>query len=134
MYDNLKIIEKKQAISSVLNYIKINSESNYHYASNGQYERLIYTAELIEDSLKKTDRILDIGSHPYFLPAYLSLRGFKNITTCEIPRSDDFKQCPTWNFNSISLDIEDAKLPFEDNSLDVVLLLEVYEHLYRRPN
>ena len=127
-------VEKNQAITNILKYIEINSESNYHYVSNGQYQRLIYTAVLIEDSLKKTDRILDIGSHPYFLPAYLSLRGFKNITTCEIPRSDDFKHCTTWNFNYISLAIEETALPLEDNSLAAFILLEFYEHLYRRPN
>ena len=123
-----------EIISDILNYIKTTAEGSHHYITNAHYDRLKYTAEYLETSLDRSDTILDVGSFPYFLPAYLSLKGFNNIRTIEIPRIDDFPLCPTWSFTSIQLDIEEASLPFEDNSVDVILLLEVFEHLYRRPN
>lgn len=123
-----------EIISDILSYIKTTAEGPHHYITNAHYERLRYTAEYIETLLDRSDKILDIGSFPYFLPAYLSLKGFNNVRTIEIPRIDDFPLCPTWSFTSIHLDIEETSLPFEDNSVDAVLLLEVFEHLYRRPN
>jgi SAM-dependent methyltransferase len=123
-----------KVVSEISSYIKSVGGGLYHYITNGQYERLTFTAHHLENLLKKSDNILDIGSFPYFIPAYLSLKGFHNINTIEIPRSDDFQLSPNWNFNVLRLDIEEVLIPLDENSVDAVLLLEVFEHLYRRPN
>jgi SAM-dependent methyltransferase len=123
-----------QVIVEIENYIKSTAQELHHYIFNEHYERLIYTARDLERTINKSDRILDIGSFPYFLPAYLSLKGFNNIISMDIPRVDDFPLSEAWNFKTLPIDIEDALIPLEDSSLDVVLLLEVFEHLYHRPN
>ncbi len=132
---NEKQLKSDSACAEALNYIKNHSLDCFNYTQS-RLERLIFTSEYIEKSFSKTDIILDIGSFPYFLPTYLSLRGFDNITTIEIPGPQDldFPLDPPWNYRTMRFDIEESKFPLEDNSVDLVLLLEVFEHLYKRPN
>lgn len=124
----------EDVVRDILAYIKAQSRGAYGYVAQEQFERLYYSARYIESRCRKSDAILDIGSHPYFVPAYLSLRGFENVLTVEIPRRDDYARSPSWKFRSITLDIEESRFPLPDDSLDLVVLFEVFEHLYRRPN
>ncbi len=121
-------------VTDILSYLEKHSADGYYYVARGQFERLIFSAHYIENSCQKSDAIVDIGSFPYFIPAYLSLKGFQNICTIEIPRSDEFPTDPSWKFQSLKCDIEESLLPLKDGSVDVIIMLEVFEHLYRRPN
>ena len=76
--------------------------------------------KIITNYLKKDDKILDAGcgdkSHPYVF-SYL----LKNYDTKGIDLDN------SWNENIIKGDI--SKMDFADNSFDVVLCLDVLEHI-----
>ncbi|MCL2161128.1 MAG: class I SAM-dependent methyltransferase [Betaproteobacteria bacterium] len=124
------------AVAEVLGYIRQASpdDDNYAYAAEEHLDRLLFTASYIVKNFPVSTKILDIGSFPFFLPGYLSLKRFESICTTDINRPDDFSLNPQWKVRSYKLDVEEDVLPCEDGSLDLVLLLEVFEHLYRRPN
>jgi len=130
------ILINDDAVAEVLEYIQQASpdNDNYIYAAKEHLDRLLFTASYIVKNFPVSTKILDIGSFPFFLPGYLSTQGFKNICTTDINRPDDFSLDTRWGVQSYKLDIEEEPLPCEDESLDLVLLLEVFEHLYRRPN
>ena len=121
-------------VSNILSYLKEHSADSYDYVARVQFERLIFSARYIENSCQKSDAIVDVGSFPYFIPAYLSLKGFQNVITVETPRPDEFTRDPSWKFQRLTCDIEESPLPLKDNSVDAVVMLQVFEHLYRRPN
>ena len=78
-------------------------------------ERNLYVIELIKSSLINTETILNIGGGQ---KRYLKNSGF--ITT-EIDKEGD-------NDYNLNLDLIE-RLPFEDKNFDVVLALDVLEHL-----
>ena len=118
---------------NILDYVKSVDPNSHHYLKE-HLPRLKDSVQWVLDNCKKTDSIVDIGSFPWFMPAYLNSHGFSKCSTIDILRPDIFPKCQDWKFVSFTLDIEETKLPFENNSIDVVLMLEVFEHLYRRPN
>jgi len=116
---------------NVINNIKNFGSDAYNYTVNEHLERLLFTISYIKNNTLVSDSILDIGSGTAFVPNFLSLEGYENITIIDIndpPINADNK------INSHKLDIEEDFLPFEDNSFNAILFLEVFEHLYKRPN
>jgi len=93
--------------------------------------RFLFTASYVKKTFNKFIKILDIGSGLPFLPGYLSLNGFENINTIEMGK---LTFDTTWKVQSCMLDIEEQPFPYADESFDLILLLEVFEHLYKRPN
>jgi len=132
---NIKnILINDTSVSEVLSYIRQAGYDNYGYVANSHLDRLLFITSFIVNNFSSSSKILEIGSFPYFIPGYLSLRGFENINTIDINRPDDFPFAPRWKIHSLKFDIEEKLFPFEDETFDLVLLLEVFEHLYRRPN
>jgi SAM-dependent methyltransferase len=117
----------------VLAYLEKTSPPLHAYVQQ-HLSRLIEDAVWVERACSPTDAIVDIGSFPWFVPGYLSLRGFQNILAVDIERKDVFERDPNWHFRVVNLDIEEAAQPLADSSIDTVLLFEVFEHIYRRPN
>lgn len=120
-------------MEGVLQYISDKNPEQREYIGE-HFHRLLSDTYWIENHCKPTDAILDIGSFPWMTPAYLSLRGFKNIHTIDIARKDLFPKSKSWNFRSSTLNIEAKPLPVKSGSVDVVVLFEIFEHLYHRPN
>jgi SAM-dependent methyltransferase len=117
----------------VLAYLEKTSPSLHAYVQQ-HLNRLIEDTIWVERACDPKDAIVDIGSFPWFVPGYLSLRGFQNILAVDIERKDTFARAPEWHFGVANLDIEEAPQPLANNSIDTVLLFEVFEHIYRRPN
>jgi len=114
----------------VLKYIKKVSPDVISYIEE-HLQRLLFTASYVKKTFNKSIKILDIGSGVPFLPGYLNLNGFENINTIDIGK---FPFDTPWKVQSCMLDIEEQPLPYADEFFDLVLLLEVFEHLYKRPN
>jgi SAM-dependent methyltransferase len=124
---------QQRDVGAVLEYLETTSPPLHDYVRQ-HLGRLIEDTLWVEAASKPADIIVDIGSFPWFSPAYLSLRGFRNISAVDIPRKDTFPRPPEWAFGVVPLDIEEATQPMADGSVDMVLLFEVFEHIYRRPN
>jgi SAM-dependent methyltransferase len=119
------------AFYNALEFIQKIDHGAYIYVVNEHLERLLFTASYIAYNFPTSIRILDVGSGVPFLSGYLSLTGFKNINTVDI---GDISYDPYWRIQTCKLNIEEETLPFENSSFDLILLLEVFEHLYKRPN
>lgn len=79
-------------------------------------------------------KLVDIGCYAPMLSLYKDFLGYQNITAVAKYDWDALtKKCETANGTGISLkvlicDVEKENLEIQDNSVDVVLLLEVLEH------
>ena len=72
--------------------------------------------------------ILDVGSAPFFTAASLALLD-RNVIATDIEPSRFSIFLRKLDINVIECDIENEKLPLKENSVDLVLLSEVFEHL-----
>ena len=123
-----------QEAEAILAYIRASAPELYDYVARGHFRRLMSDARWLAEQCRPNDRIVDFGSFPWFVPAYLTARGFQQVTAVDIARPDTFEPAPDWGFERLVLDVETESLPMEDRSVDVVVLFEIFEHLYRQPN
>jgi hypothetical protein len=72
--------------------------------------------DAVEQYISPTDRVLDIGS---------GSKQYQNFECKEIIGIDAWEKVNP----DILLDLEEENLPFEDNSFDVVLMIDFIEHL-----
>jgi SAM-dependent methyltransferase len=75
--------------------------------------------------LSKGDKILEIGSVPFIMIKRLKDKGY-DISGVDI-------KYPCQELNVVKCDVEKEPLPFEDNTFDVVLFIDVFEHLSINP-
>ena len=103
----------------------------FHYFPQ-QKERYIKTYNLIENLVTKNDRILDIGCSPFHFTVCLKRMGY-DITGIdkEPKKSKEFLSGESLIVKKC--DIEKEKLPFDKESFDKIIFLEVFEHLYTNP-
>lgn len=108
---------------------------------NDAFYRILYTSRLIPDVNTK-GRLLEIGANPYFLT--LLIKKFKSYDislinyfgdNCEIDtqviETTKYKEKHIFNFKNIN--VEKEKLPYSDESFDIVLFCEIIEHLTENP-
>lgn len=91
-------------------------------------DRLALDYEWLCRSHAQGARALEIGGYPFFLTLALKQKGFR-ITTVDKPTDISNKLSSSLGLEVVGCDIEKDKLPFPDNSFDVILLNEVFEHL-----
>src|SRR5262245_25972768 len=101
MADNALDADRQNHVSEVLSYLEATSPSLHAYVQQ-HMSRLLEDTLWVEATCKPADKIVDVGSFPWFSPAYLSLRGFRNIVAVDIPRKDTFSRAPAWNFDVVA--------------------------------
>ncbi len=85
----------------------------------------------ISNLLKKEDSILDIGCSPCFFMAFLKKIGYNIEGIDANPEKDKIVKGEKLKINKVN--IEKEALPFEENTFDKILFLDVFEHLYTNP-
>lgn len=94
--------------------------------------RYLETLYLIDKNLNEDAKILDVGALPYHILYLLDKKGYEVVgIDLEPDRMRDFKE--DHGFQVERCDIEKEDLPFEPESFDAVLFLEVFEHLRINP-
>jgi len=97
------------------------------YADNHR-RRLAEDLHLIRTSASKGSAILEFGSSPFFLTDALNRAGYRLVGLDIDPArfSETIARCA---LDVRSLNFETQPVPFDDESIDVVLFNEVFEHL-----
>lgn len=98
----------------------------------GQESRYKNNYRLIKRELKKTDFILDIGTNPPYFMATLKQIGH-HIEGLDMNPDLDSELIKERDLNISKCNIEVERFPYEDRSFDVIILSEVFEHLYVNP-
>jgi 2-polyprenyl-3-methyl-5-hydroxy-6-metoxy-1,4-benzoquinol methylase len=107
-------------------------EGWYKQYSNGQKKRLSYDIDYVERFASKGAKILEFGSVPPLLTSALTRLGY-DVVGLDL-KPDRFQTAITREKIKIEqVDFETEKLPFEDNSFDVAIFNEVFEHLRINP-
>lgn len=91
---------------------------------NKMNEELKNRMEKALEFVPKQGNILEIGSYPFLITDELIQRGY-NVTGID--------KNPTNRSDIVQCDIETQMYPFKDNTFDIVLFMEVMEHLGVNP-
>lgn len=105
------------------------------------FRRFLYTLALVPDA---DGKLLEIGANPYFTTLLLSkFRRYEMILTNYFePTPSGGTLFEQWKVNPsgqkavfpyYNVNVESSPLPWEDNSIDVVLFCEVLEHFVNDP-
>lgn len=84
--------------------------------------------EFIEKNIPKESHVVDIGCGPGHWLLYLHENGYKNIHGVDLDDYLVFDEIKKLGVHR-KVDLTHQNLPFEDNSVDVILCMQVFEHL-----
>ena len=104
----------------------------YKRYSRTQKKRLTYDIEYTEQFAKPGAKILEFGSLPPILTTCLSRKGY-DVTGLDLKPGRFRKSIRENDLKIERVDFEVTKLPFEDNTFDVAIFNEVFEHLRINP-
>ena len=104
----------------------------YKDYSNSQKFRLAFDLEIIERFIHQDATMLEFGSCPPILTFALKHTGY---SVCGLDLEPDRfdRVCREESLNIKKVDFEEEYLPFSDDSFDVVVFNEVFEHLRINP-
>jgi SAM-dependent methyltransferase len=122
-----------------------------YYLKKYHLDRLVYVSNRILPFVKPNSKILDLGSDGIF--PYVAKSFAENVETYAISHEDNeiyfsddgksySKTSTDFDFSTLSpdstiklqkCDLDKERLPFEDNSIDVITCFEVLEHLNSDP-
>ncbi|HDS09403.1 MAG TPA: SAM-dependent methyltransferase [Firmicutes bacterium] len=146
--------DKKFSVDLIFNFLE---QASYEY--NGKTHRIkdqeeylrfhlkryYFTLKLLSPLMAKGSKVLDLGSFPFHLPFLLkhfleteiTLNGIPDSETGRIKNDDSVIKFKSekyrYEFNYHNFNLEHDQFPFNDNSFDFILCLEVIEHLLENP-
>ena len=94
-----------------------------------QIERYSKVYKNIKNIISKEDKILDVGCSPFHFTICLKNLGY-NIVGVDKFLEKDKEILEKEKLEIKKCDIEKERLPFEDETFDKIIFLEVFEHLY----
>jgi 2-polyprenyl-3-methyl-5-hydroxy-6-metoxy-1,4-benzoquinol methylase len=125
----------KNTIIPVVQVIR-NAEKNipswFDYYQRNHSIRIAFDFEMIKESVAKDSTLLEIGSSPLILTGALKTQGYK-VTGLDIDPSRFGRAAQQLELEIVKCDVETENLPFADNSFEVVIFNEVFEHLRINP-
>lgn len=90
--------------------------------------RLVVDLQLASTRFRAGDRVLEIGSAPYFLTGALQRVGC-DLTGIDIHPDRFSGTISRLQLDVVQCDVETELLPFDSSSFDYVLMNEIFEHL-----
>ena len=106
------------------------SEYSHGYFINHK-ERYLNDVRII-DRHYKSGTILEIGGHPFHFTFFLSRLDY-NLISLDIDPSRARPLIDKSGLNVIKCNVETEKLPFDDETFQMVLFNEIFEHLRINP-
>lgn len=101
-------------------------EQGYFYHMKSRYKFLLSTVERYASG----KRVLEIGSEPYQIPVCLQEMGYE-VIGIDIDPSRGEKHIEDHGLDIRAADLNQDELPLENDSVDVVIFSEVFEHLFQ---
>ena len=91
--------------------------------------RLLKDLEILEEyALPVKSRVVEVGSSPPFLTVAMKSLGY-DVVGLDLKPERFAEVCLSEDLEIRKIDIEFDRFPFESNSVDVVMMNEVFEHL-----
>jgi len=87
-----------------------------------------FLLKFLEKSYPQSTRIVDIGCGPGHWLKHLHEKGYRNIAGVDLDNYIVFQEIRDLNIFH-KADVSFDKLPFDDNSVDIILSMQVFEHL-----
>lgn len=106
-------------------------EKNYATKQSPRYATMLHMVELIRNRLPG-NRMVDVGAIPGHLSALMQSRGF-DVSGVDLDPSRAQAVFDAMGIPLHRADIERDPLPFENNSVDLVVFTEILEHLGHNP-
>lgn len=100
---------------------------NRNYFKNAR-KRYLQELYMLEPFLNEGCRILEVGSAPYHLTYVLTRLGY-DITGVDVAPERFQQFIDQYEIKRVKCDIENEQLPFEDNTFDLIIFNEVFEHM-----
>lgn len=102
------------------------------YGKSHQH-RLAFDLDYLDElSLTENQKVLEIGALPFILTQAMIKKGL-DVSAVDVNPLRMNKILTRYNLRVLPCDVETENLPFPDNSFDVILLNEVFEHLRINP-
>jgi len=117
---------------------KINSDNDglidwFDSYANYHKKRIAFDIDLILKNLPLNTKVLEFGSIPLLFTSALSECQYE-VTGIDIAPERFASSIKQLGLSVLKCDIENEKLPFEDNSFNAIVFNELFEHLRINPN
>ena len=90
--------------------------------------RIMHDYLLLEELFSKTDKVLEVGSVPLLFTGLCKVNGH-DVTGLDIDPTRFQSAIDRLGLNVVKGCVETEKLPFDDDSFDVIIFNEIFEHL-----
>lgn len=105
-------------------FLKYGKSHRYRLAFDLDYLDIFFKDRLL--------KVLEVGALPFILTRALKLKGY-DVEAVDVEPARMKQVINKFNIEVVKCDIETDTLPYDDNSFDIILFNEVFEHLRINP-